>query len=185
VGRRAVFIDRDGVINCERSFVWRSEDFEFIPNTIAALKCYQQASYAIVIITNQSGIARGYYSESDFQNLTAWMLERLAGEGVEITAVYHCPHGPDDGCICRKPKPGMLRMAACDHDLDLSKSCLVGDKETDVEAGISAGVAATFLVRSGHPINESSTKALYVCDSLFDTVSHLDTLPAPRASEPL
>ncbi len=177
MGKRAVFVDRDGVINVERRFVHTREDFEFIPRAVRGLECYEQAGFAIVVVSNQSGIARGYYSEADFQALTSWMLGHLASLGVNVTAVYHCPHGPDDGCNCRKPRPGLLLAAAHDHDLDLSQSWLIGDKESDIEAGLAAGVSATFLVRSGHSIDESTTKALFVCDSLFDTVSHLDNGP--------
>ena len=145
--RAALFLDRDGVVNVEKNYLHKIEDFEFIEGIFELCKKYEALGYAIVIVTNQSGIARGYYSEEDFERLSAWMIERFRNEGIEITALYHCPHHPDisGACSCRKPEPGMLLDAAKKYDLDLEASLLVGDSERDITAAHRAGVKETYL----------------------------------------
>ena len=145
--RAALFLDRDGVVNVEKNYLHKIEDFEFIEGIFALCKKYEALGYAIVIVTNQSGIARGYYSEEDFKSLSTWMIERFRDEGIEITALYHCPHHPDisGACSCRKPEPGMLLDAAKKYDLDLEASLLVGDSERDITAAHRAGVKETYL----------------------------------------
>ena len=144
---RALFLDRDGVINRDREYLHRQEDFEFIDGIFELCRHYQERGYRIVVVTNQSGIARGYYSEADFAGLTAWMCERFEEEGVTITAVYHCPHHPEitGPCRCRKPEPGMLLQAARDHRIDLNASVLIGDAPRDIEAALRAGVPKRYL----------------------------------------
>jgi len=156
-GRRAVLLDRDGVINTEVNYLWRPEDFAFVPDTPQALAALQAAGWALVVVTNQSGIARGHYSEADYQRLTAHLRTLLAGHGVTLDAVLHCPHLPDasvaayrQDCGCRKPAPGMLLAAAEQLGLDLARSVLVGDKASDLAAGRAAGVGRLVLVESGH-----------------------------------
>ncbi len=172
---RAAFIDRDGVINREVEYLHRIEDFRFIDGVFDACRLLVENGYRLVVVTNQSGIGRGYYDEEQYHALTRWMVARFAERGIVITGVYHCPHHPVHGvgdyrrtCACRKPEPGMLLTAAREHGLDLSRSLMFGDKEADVEAGRAAGVKATVLVRSGHPINERTTRADHVIDSLGD-----------------
>ncbi len=172
---RAAFIDRDGVINEEREYLHRIGEFRFIAGVFAACRMLDEHGYRIVIVTNQSGIGRGYYTEQEYAELTRWMVQRFSREGVTITDVLHCPHHPRHGqgeyrvaCDCRKPAPGMLLQAARRHHLELARCLMFGDKEADVEAGRAAGVAATVLVRSGHPIDESATRADHVIDSLGD-----------------
>ena len=145
--RAALFLDRDGVVNVEKNYLHKIEDFEFIEGIFELCKKYEALGYAIVIVTNQSGIARGYYSEEDFERLSAWMIERFRDEGIEITALYHCPHHPEisGACSCRKPEPGMLLDAAKKYDLDLEASLLVGDSERDITAAHRAGVKETYL----------------------------------------
>lgn len=157
--RPAAFIDRDGVINEERDYVHRIEDFHLLPGAVDGLRILQQRGYALVVITNQAGIARGYYTEADFARLSEHMQDLLLSHGVHLDGIYHCPHHPTAGkdgarqdCACRKPRPGMLLHAARDLDLSLPDSVLVGDKTSDIEAGRSAGVAACALVKSGHSI---------------------------------
>src|SRR5579864_8653513 len=146
-GRKAAFIDRDGVINQERGFVHRIEDFSFIPGALEALQALRAAGYRLVVISNQSGIARGLYSESDYQQLTASMLGLMLAAGLELDGIQYCPHlanAPVEryrrDCDCRKPRPGMILRAARDLNIDLSTSILIGDRATDLEAGRSAGV---------------------------------------------
>lgn len=123
---KAVFLDRDGTINVEKNYLYKKEDFEFLPGVIPALKQLQAAGYLLIIVTNQSGIARGYYSEQDFLDLNDWIITILAEQGIYISKVYYCPHHPDAdnekyrvNCECRKPKPGMFLKAKQDFDLDL------------------------------------------------------------------
>jgi rfaE bifunctional protein nucleotidyltransferase chain/domain len=151
--RRTVFLDRDGVINRDKSYVGRWSDFEFMPNAIEGLKRFQDAGYALVIVTNQSGIARGYYTEEDYAELTALMLAELKLQGVHITAVYHCPHHPEGvvtslavKCACRKPLPGLLVQAANDLAIFLSHAILVGDRLSDIQAARAANLQAAYLI---------------------------------------
>ena len=168
--RPAAFIDRDGVINVEHGYVHKVADFELLPGVFDGLRRLQSAGFALVVVTNQAGIAKGYYAESDFDRLTAHMLEQLNAEGVHIDRVYHCPHHPRAAradlrrnCACRKPAPGMLLQAACDLGLDLARSVLVGDKSSDVEAGRTAGVARCVLVRSGHTFSPADQALADAC----------------------
>ena len=163
MSRKAAFIDRDGVLNEERAFVHRAEDFAFIPGAIEALQALQAAGYLLVVITNQSGIARGIYSEEDYLALTTYMRERLHAAGVRLDAVEYCPHLADApvaryrvDCDCRKPKPGMLKRAIQTLAIDPAASFLVGDRLSDVEAGRAAGIGRCFLVRTGYELPEIS-----------------------------
>ena len=166
---KTIFLDRDGVINKEVNYLHKINDFEFIGGIFDACLHFQSLSYKIIIITNQSGISRGYYTESDYQKLTQWMLEQFQYKNVNILDVFHCPHGPDSTCDCRKPKPGMLIEAKINHNIDMEKSWMIGDKEEDIMAANAAKIKNTILVRSGHKINEKITKAKFVIDSLKES----------------
>lgn len=151
--KRALFLDRDGVINKDFGHVHQLRDFEFMDGIFALCHSFQAAGYLIVVVTNQAGIARDMYSEHDFQQLSEWMLRRFAVNGVFISAVYFCPHHPGFGaariqCGCRKPEPGMILRARTDLDLDLGNSILIGDHESDVRAAHAAGVKTTVLLRA-------------------------------------
>lgn len=152
---KALFLDRDGVINIEKNYLYKIEDFEFIDGIFDLCKTYQQDGYIIIVITNQAGIARGYYTEDDFYNLTQWMIEEFKHKGILISKVYHCPHHPEftGECQCRKPNPGMILSAQKEFDIDLDNSILVGDKISDVEAGINAGICKIYLISSEIEIN--------------------------------
>jgi D-glycero-D-manno-heptose 1,7-bisphosphate phosphatase len=159
---RAVFLDRDGTINVERDYLHRSEDFAFIPGAPAAIRLLREAGYRIVVVTNQSGIARGYYDEAALHRLHRHMDELLAREGAAVDAWYHCPHHPDGAvdryravCDCRKPLPGMLLQAAADLQIELSASYIIGDKLADVEAGLAAGCRPV-LVKTGYGTAEEA-----------------------------
>lgn len=174
--RPAVFLDRDGVINEERSYVFKINEFKFIEGVFLACRGFINAGYRLVIITNQAGIARGYYTEDDFQRLTEWMLNEFHRHDISIDGVYYCPHHPVHGlgkyrrdCDCRKPAPGMLFDAAQDHALDIGRSILVGDKITDIEAGRAAGVGCCILVSCGHRLDDADTEmADGVYSGLYD-----------------
>lgn len=154
---KAAFLDRDGVINLETGYVHRQEDFVFLPGVFEACRLLNQKTYVIVIITNQAGIARGYYGEQDFQNLTKWMLAQFQKENVQILDVRYCPYHPTEGVGAykreskhRKPGPQMILDAAVQHNIDLANSFIVGDKESDIQAGRAAGLGRFYLIESPH-----------------------------------
>lgn len=181
MSRRAAFVDRDGVLNEERAFVHRIEDFAFVPGAIEALRALQAAGYLLVVITNQSGIARGLYSEAQYLELTEQIRERLRAAGVTLDAVEYCPHLADApveryrlDCDCRKPKPGMLRKAIQALDIDPTASFIVGDRLSDLEAGRAAGIGRCFLVRTGYTLSEeASSRADGVYSDLLACASHV------------
>lgn len=186
---RAVFLDRDGVINVDRGYTHRVEDFQFIAGSVQALAMLQAAGWRLVVVTNQSGIARGLYSSDDYERFTAHMRAQLQAAGVHLDAVLHCPHLPDaavaayrKACDCRKPAAGMLLRAARELALDLPSSVIVGDRLLDVQAGRAAGVGRCLLVRSGHPLEVGE---LQVADAVFDDLAACaQALVAPIRHDP-
>lgn len=148
--RKALFLDRDGVINVDRDYVYRIDDFEFIDKIFEICTRYQENGFLIFVVTNQAGIARRIYSEDDFLNLTHWMIQRFKDKGISITKVYYCPHHPDftGSCTCRKPQPGLFLKAAEEFDIDLPGSVLIGDKESDLMAGQNAGINKCFYIQN-------------------------------------
>ena len=163
---KTIFLDRDGVINKEVNYLNKIDDFEFIDGIFDVCLYFQNLGYKIIIVTNQSGIYRGYYTEHDYQKVTQWMLAQFANEDINILDIFHCPHGPDSTCNCRKPKPGMFLNAKTKYNIDMKNSWMIGDKEVDVIAANAAGIDNTILVRSGHRIDESNSKASFFLDSI-------------------
>jgi len=163
---KTVFLDRDGVINKEVGYLHKIQDFEFIDGVFEACLYFQSLNYQIIVVTNQSGIGRGYYDEDDFHIINNWMLEQFKNKRIEILDVFFCPHDPESNCDCRKPKPGMFNQANEKHDIDMEKSWMIGDKEADVAAANSAGIKNTILVKSGHTIDEENSKAKFILDSI-------------------
>lgn len=162
---KALFLDRDGVINLEKNYLYQINEFDFIDGVFDAVKFFMEKRFKIVVITNQAGIARGVFSEKDFLELSDWMLARFREVNCEIDAIYFCPHHPDytGVCDCRKPSPGMLLRASQELKIDLSRSILVGDKVSDVKAGINAGVGFNVLVESGHLLNLNDKSCADIC----------------------
>ncbi len=157
----AIFLDRDGVINVDTGYVYLVDDFKFIDGVIDALLQLKQKGYLLVVVTNQSGIARGLFTEEQFMSLTEWMDWSLADRGVDLDGIYFCPHHPSEGsdqyrksCTCRKPGPDMILDAVKHLDIDLTRSYMVGDKPSDMKAAINAGVAHKILVETGKAITE-------------------------------
>ena len=147
---KAVFIDRDGVINQDLGrYVTKPEDFFFIDGVVEALKKLHKSEYKVIVITNQGGIGKGIYSENDVIEIHKKMHELLGKEGVKIDGVYYCPHHPDLVCDCRKPRIGMVKQAIEDFKINPKKSFFIGDKTSDVKAGKDAG-CRTFLVKTGY-----------------------------------
>jgi D-glycero-D-manno-heptose 1,7-bisphosphate phosphatase len=171
---KALLLDRDGVINKEINYLHRIEDVEFIEGVFETCRFFQQRGFLLIVITNQAGIARGFYTEKDFEKLNDWMVGEFQRHGVEIVKTYYCPYHPTEGVgpyrkesFDRKPNPGMLIKARADFNLNLQASILVGDKESDIEAGLHAGVGTNVLVKSGHAISGAS-RAQVIIDSIQD-----------------
>ena len=170
MSKNIIFLDRDGVINKEINYLHKIEDFEFIDGIFDACLHFQDLGYKIIIITNQSGIFRGYYSEIDYQLMTEWMLNQFENKGIKILDTFYCPHGPNSTCECRKPKPGMLLEATIKNNINLENSWMIGDKELDIEAAEAAGIHNTILVRSGYKIDEFISKATFFLDSIQQSI---------------
>lgn len=173
-GIPAIFLDRDGTINIDHGFVHEIDKFEFIDGAIEAMIELKKMGYALVIVTNQSGIGRGIYSEDQFLHLSEWMDWSLADRGIDLDGLYYCPHHPEAEieeyrieCDCRKPKAGMLIEAQAHLAIDMSSSIMVGDKLADIQAGQAAKVGMNILVRSGQAITpEAEAQADIVIDSI-------------------
>lgn len=152
---RALFLDRDGVINVDYGYVHKPEDFDFVEGIFSLCAAAQHHKYLIVVVTNQAGIARGYYSEDEFLYLMKWVKQQFIQKGIALSAVYHCPYHPIHGLgpykresVDRKPGPGMFLRAALDLDLDLGNSVMIGDQPTDIEAAAKAGVGLKLHLQS-------------------------------------
>ncbi len=167
---KALFLDRDGIINKDSAYVYQQEDFVFVEGIFDLCHYFVKQGYRLFIITNQAGIGRGFYSEEDFDQLMAWVSEEFAKQNIVIEKSYYCPHHPTAGighykinCHCRKPEAGMLLAAAKEFNLDLSESLLIGDKTSDIKAGERAGLKKTYLIRSRYQANYdfSSVKKMY------------------------
>ena len=137
MGIKTIFLDRDGVINEEVNYLFKKQDFKFIDGVFEACKYFLDMDYEIIIVTNQSGISRGYYTLKDYQILTNWITLQFNKKSIKLLDIFHCPHGPGYTCDCRKPKPGMFLKAKAKHNTDMEKSWMIGDKETDIEAAHS------------------------------------------------
>ena len=148
-----VFLDRDGVLNADIGYLWRKEDVIWIPGAFEAIRLFNRQGWPVVVVTNQSGVARGYYREQDIEGLHAWMNEELAKKGIWIDAFYFCPHHPRgilqeyiQDCACRKPQPGLILQGMAKWKADPATSFLIGDKESDVEAAKAAGIRGYLFI---------------------------------------
>jgi D-glycero-D-manno-heptose 1,7-bisphosphate phosphatase len=163
---KTIFLDRDGVINKEVGYLFRIADFEFIDGVFDACQNFHILGFKIIIISNQSGIGRGYYNENDYHNLTEWMLGQFNNNNIKILDTFYCPHTPELLCECRKPNPGMLLEAKNKHNIDMANSWMIGDTDKDIKAANLAGITNTILVRSGHLIDEPNSKSRFITDSI-------------------
>ena len=172
----AIFLDRDGTINVDHGYVHEIDNFEFIDGVIDAMRELKKMGFALVVVTNQSGIARGKFTEAQFETLTEWMDWSLADRDVDLDGIYYCPHHPQGSveefrqvCDCRKPHPGMLLSARDYLHIDMAASYMVGDKLEDMQAAVAANVGTKVLVRTGKPITpEAENAADWVLNSLAD-----------------
>jgi len=149
IQRKALFLDRDGIINVDHGYVHTQEGFEFIQGIFTLVRHFVSKGYQIFVVTNQSGIGRGYYNQAQFHTLTTWMIERFQSESIYIEKVTFCPHLPSEGCHCRKPRTGMIEEITQSYPLDLKSSYFIGDKQSDMdlarEAGIGQSIAISLL----------------------------------------
>jgi D-glycero-D-manno-heptose 1,7-bisphosphate phosphatase len=171
---RAVFLDRDGTVNAEVGYLSDLADLRLIPGAGAAIKRFQEAGLKVILVTNQSGVARGYFPESLVHEAHELLDQMLRNEGAKIDAVYYCPHHPTEGnssftmeCDCRKPGTGLIDRAAWDHGIDVERSYVVGDKWSDVELGQRVGAHA-ILVQSGFaPDDPGNIRPVHLSDPDF------------------
>lgn len=178
MSKAALFLDRDGVINEDLNYVHRVEDFRFIEGIFPLCRRANRADMSIIVVTNQAGIGRGYYTENQFQDLNQWMVARFLDEGVVIDGVYFCPFHPVHGIgryqmasEDRKPAPGMILRAGAEHDIDLPRSALIGDKASDIAAAKNAGVGTSVLF--SRQLTSSPIEPDLIVGSLEDAASFL------------
>jgi D-glycero-D-manno-heptose 1,7-bisphosphate phosphatase len=177
---RAVLIDRDGTINVDKGYVYKPEDFELLPGAVEGLKLLSGRRIKIFIITNQAGIAKGYYTEDHFKNFTEFMLSVFQEQGIVIEETLHCPHHPEGiipeytkECACRKPGTLLIESIIKQNRYKENELALIGDKNSDIEAGHKLGLT-TYLVLSGYgSIYKENTKATYIVPDLLRAVQHL------------
>jgi len=144
--KKALFLDRDGIINKDYGYVYKVENFEFNKAIFDIVKYFQDKGYLIIVITNQSGIGRGYYSEDDFFKLSKYMLEEFKKRDLNINSIYYCPHAPEIECSCRKPATKMIESAKEDFNIDLKNSIMVGDKQSDINLAKNAGIGVSVAI---------------------------------------
>ncbi len=145
---KAIFFDRDGVVNRDFGYVYQQEDFIFMDGIFELLDFFKKQNYLLILVTNQSGIGMGYYTEEDFLTLNEFMQNEIKKKlGFNFDRIYFCPHHPDDNCLCRKPKPGMIQKATKDYKINLAQSILIGDRIRDVQAAQYGGIKYKILLQ--------------------------------------
>ena len=174
--KKAIFLDRDGVIVHDKGYMHKTKDVSLIEGSAEAIKLFNEAGYVVVIVSNQAGIARGLFKEKDVDVFNKELLKQLKALGAHIDKVYYCPHHPTDGvvkeysiiCECRKPSPGMLTTAAKEHGIDMANSWMVGDRQSDIDAGKKAGCNTIFIGKDAKNLLEASHYILENCSPQLD-----------------
>ena len=162
--QKALFLDRDGVINIDHSYVYKIEDFEFTEGIFELLRFFKNKGYLLFIVTNQSGIGRGYYREEDFQTLTSWMLDAFKKENINIVSVQHCNHAPEEYCTCRKPQRAMVDEILSQNSIDLENSWMIGDKQSDIDLAKNSKIKSTIAIGERKIANATFTfKTILEC----------------------
>lgn len=175
---KVVFLDRDGTLNPDPGYISSIDLYKFYPDTLTSLSALAEEGYKFVVVTNQSGIARGLIQEDALEEINNYITEEFSQAGLPLLGIYHCPHHPDDGCSCRKPATGLFDDAAHQHNIDLTSALMIGDSVADIEAGKSIGML-TCLVRTGKGNDEETKLKLsglqpdYVGDTLTDCTAYL------------
>ena len=177
---KVAFLDRDGVINKEIGYLHEIDKFEYTENCIKGLQILLKKKFSLIVVTNQGGIAKGVFTKDDFNVLTAWMKSDLAANGIILKDVFYCPHHPDGivdeltrNCFNRKPSPGMFISAEKKYSVDMQNSIIIGDKITDIQAGLTAGVGKAFLVKTGHKINKPGALKFHLKNDLLEVAESL------------
>ncbi|MBU1668279.1 HAD family hydrolase [bacterium] len=162
--KKALFLDRDGIINFDHGYVSKIEDFDFNDGIFELLKLFLKYDYQLFIVTNQSGIGRGYYTQNDFEVLTAWMIGEFKKHNIEIQSVHHCNHAPETKCYCRKPETGMIDEILAEHSIDLQRSWMIGDKQSDIDLAHNAKISHTIAIGKREITNATlSFKTILEC----------------------
>jgi len=159
--RKALFLDRDGIINVDHGYVCKIEEFEFTEGIVELLQLFSNQGYLLFIVTNQSGIGRGYYSQEAFEALTEWMVITLQENAIDIKEVAYCPHRPEENCHCRKPETGMIDRILKKYSIDLEHSWLIGDKQSDIDLARNSHIGSSIAI---------GDKVLEHCDYSFGTI---------------
>ena len=144
---KALFLDRDGIINVDHGYTYKIDSFKFVSGIFDLISLFQSKGYQIFIVTNQSGIGRGYYALHDFEKLTEWMIKTFHQKGILIKKVFYCPHKPEDHCSCRKPKIGMIEQALEEFDINLEHSWMIGDKQSDIDLAYNGHIGNSIAIR--------------------------------------
>lgn len=165
MGNRAVFLDRDGLICEDIHYMSSPDQFKLLPGVAEGIRLLNEEGLKVIVVTNQSGIARGYFTAKDLEKIHKKMIEELRKKGAKINDIYCCPHHPNDGCECRKPKPGLLLKAAEEHDLDLKICFMVGDRQLDADAGRRAGCKTVSVLS---PESEDKLESDHIVEDLFE-----------------
>lgn len=156
---KAIFLDRDGTLNYDAGYTHKIEDWRWLPGAKTGLKKFYDAGWTLIVVSNQSGIGRGYYKREDLARLENWLNGELAKEGIKISAWRYCPHLPNEGCACRKPEPELLLGAAKELNVDLKRSWMIGDRMTDARAGLNAGCRAGLILYDKKPEENEAREA--------------------------
>ncbi|MBU1230914.1 MAG: HAD family hydrolase [Proteobacteria bacterium] len=177
-GARAVFLDRDGTVIAERHYLSDPAGVELLPGAAAGLRRMRQLGLRLVLVSNQSGVGRGYFDQTAVERVHGRLLELLEAQGVTLDGIYVCPHAPDDACACRKPLPGLIQRGSRDLGIDLARSFVIGDKPCDVDLGLVVN-ATTFLVTTGHGagfVAQCGNRAHHVVGSLEEAARLMETI---------
>ena len=176
--KKAVFLDRDGIINEDIGYMHRVQDCVFVTGIFELAQAFRQQQFELIMVTNQSGIGRGYYSKEDFWRITDWMLAQFHAHNIHFLGVYYCPHHPTKAqgaylkaCDCRKPQPGMILQAIQEHDIDPQSSWLIGDSERDIQAAHAAKIKRRVLVTQAKVENSQATHVLQKLDEVIPLLS--------------
>jgi len=174
---RVVFLDRDGVINHDSpDYIKSPDEFNFLPRSLDALKILADGGWTVIVITNQSAVGRGLITVAGLKQIHARMKKQVTENGGHITDIFYCPHLPEDGCVCRKPNPALIRQAAEKYGIDLSRAVMIGDRITDIQCGCRAGCGRTILVcRGAGPPGKTDPRPSHIADDLYAAVQWIVT----------
>jgi len=174
MSKRAVFLDRDGTININVNYLDSPDNFKMYKGVAEGIKLLNENNFLIIVITNQSGIARGFFSKKTLENIHKKMIEELKEKGAKVDAIYYCPHHPDDNCDCRKPRTGLLKKAVENFDISTVSSYFIGDRMLDVEAGYKIGCKTILVPEDKEKVKkemkEYKIEPDYICDNFYSGV---------------